>query len=277
MPFEFRLMSGESSMTKIAMLALATGVFVGVGMVNRLDAQDFRVVSQVFIGDSNSPSSENLTLYQGGVAYDFQMNLQSPGTPSEIVVYDSRNKQIVLLDMQREMRTDIAEFELLKMLEGLRETAEINEDTNFLLNPQLASEFDINKSELTVSNEDMTYLAHGEAPENLVGMPLFYEAMDQFTRLSASDPRRLPPFARLVLNQEIRKHGLFPKTIHMSMRAGAITREKFVARSSHAVAWELSEEDAKRIQSAKNHWMSFEKVSIATYRELGEPQATLRK
>ncbi len=267
-------------MTKIVKLKLMLliGLAVGAGMVGNLAAQDFRVESQVFVGDAGSPSSENLTLYLEGVAYDFQMSAESPGEPIEVVIFDSRNKVLVLLDIERELRTDIADFELLKMLQGLRESAKENEASDFLLNPELASNFDINTNVLTVSNDDMTYRAKGEAPpQDLIGMPLFYEAMEQFTRLSASDPKRLPPFARLVLNREIRKHGLFPTSIEMSMRAGAITRNEFNARSAHTVIWQLSQQDRERIQFAKKQWMNFEKVSIGTYRDLGERQAALSR
>ena len=265
-------------MTKIATLALvACCTFVSCVMQNESHGQDFRVESQVFVGGSNSPASENLTLYQSGLAYDFQMDVTAPGTPLEIVIYDSREKKLVLLDMQRKLRTDIPDFELIKMLESLRESGASKEDANFLLNPELESNFDVKSDTITVTNDDMTYRAKGKAPENLVAMPMFYEAMDQFTRLSASDPKRLPPFARLALNREIRNHGLFPVGIEMSMRAGAISREEFNARSTHTVMWQLSRNDIARIEEAKRHWMSFEKVSIGDYRGIGERQAALSK
>lgn len=265
-------------MTEISKWIAVTGfVLMSCILQGNTDAQDFRVESQVFVGGANTPASENLTLYQSGMAYDFQMDIDAPGSPLEIVIYDSREKQLILLDLQRKLRTDIPDFELLKMLESLRASGETNEDANFLLNPELESGFDVKTDTITVSNDDLTYRARGKAPENLIAMPFFYEAMTQFTRLSASDPKRLPPFARLALNREIQKLGLFPVNIEMSMRAGAISREEFNARSTHTVMWELSKQDLMRIEEAKRNWIGFEKVSIGVYRGIAEPQVSLSK
>lgn len=262
---------------KFTTMIFLLGVCMCAGLQANLNGQDFRVVSQVFVGDSDSPSSENLTLYQSGLAFDFQMDQASPGTPSEVVIFDSRKKQLVLLDVKRQLRTDIEDFELLKMLEGLRSTAETNEEVDFLINPELETSYDVDENLITVSNDDMTYQVRGRAPDDLVGMPMFYEAMDRFTQLSASDPKRLPPFARMAVNQQIRKHGLFPKQIDLSMRAGAISRNEFRARSKHTVTWQLSQQDIASIQEAKEYWMSFEKVTIGVYRGIDEPRTALSK
>ena len=263
-------------MSKFSAMVLLLGVSMFVGSEDRLDGQDFQVVSQVFVGESEEPSSENLTLYQSGLAFDFLMDVGTD-TPTEIVIFDSRKKQLVLLDVKRQLRTDIEDFELLKMLEGLRNSAETNQDADFLLNPQLETEFDSDANLISVGNDDMSYRVHGKAPEQLVGMPLFYEAMNRFTQLSASDPKRLPPFARMAVNQEIKKHGLFPAEIELTMRAGAVSRNEFRARSTHTVSWQLSQQDIASIEKAKEYWMSFEKVGIGVYRGIDEARTALNK
>lgn len=260
---------------KFRTIVFLLGVWMCAGIHTNVSGQDFRVDSRVFVGGEETPASQNLTLYQSGLAYDFQ--LDGSGTPSEVVIFDSRKKQLVLLDIKRNLRTDIESFELLKMLEGLRASVELNEDANFLLNPQLETRFDSDTNIITVGNEDMTYEVHGKAPEELVGMPMFFEAMDRFTQLSASDPKRLPPFARMAVNQEIRKHGLFPAEIELTMRAGAVSRNEFQARSVHTVTWQLSQQDLARIEQAKEYWMSFEKVSIGVYRGVDEARTVLSK
>lgn len=263
-------------MSKFSAMILLLGVSMLVGSQDRLDGQDFRVESKVFVGDADAPASENLTLYQSGLAFDFLMDRETE-TPAEIVIFDSRKRQLVLLDVKRRLRTDIEDFELLKMLEGLRNSAEANPDANFLLNPELETEFDADANVISVRNDDMSYQVHGKAPEQLVGMPLFYEAMNRLTQLSASDPNRLPPFARMAVNQEIKKHGLFPQEIELTMRAGAVSRNEFRARSTHTVTWQLSQQDTASIAKAKEYWMSFEKVRIGVYRGIDEPRTALNK
>ena len=232
-------------------------------------AQDFRVESRVYVGDNEVPASENLTLYSGGLAYDFQLATDETHEPIEIVIYDSRQRTFVLLDTVRELRTDIADFELLKMLENLRSAVEQNEDLDFLMNPQFEKTFDIDTGWIALTNNDITYRARGEAPRDLSAMPFFYEAQDQFTRLSASDPKRLPPFARLALNSEIRRQGLFPAEIEVNMRSGTVAKKEFRAHSNHVVVWQLSKQDQRRIDEAKSRWMTYEKVALGEYRQLG--------
>ena len=232
--------------------------------------QDYRINTQVFVGDSQTPVSENLTLYNGDLVYDYQLAMDANQTTTEIVIYDSRQKSFVLLDVKRELRTDIQQFELLKMMENIRQTAEVNEDVSFLVDPQFDDpKFDIDENTLTVSNNDMTYVARCEGARELAAMAIFYDAMDQFTRLKASDPQSLPPFARLELNRAIRNHGLFPTQIEFMMKAGTLFDQEFRARSRHTTVWSLSNKDRERIASTKRQWMSFKKVSFGEFRNIG--------
>ena len=80
-------------------------------------AQEFRVETHVFSGDSTLPVSENITLYDGYMVYDFQMAMDESNNAAEIVIFDSRQKSFVLLDLQRKYRTDIHQVTLVKMVE----------------------------------------------------------------------------------------------------------------------------------------------------------------
>lgn len=235
--------------------------------------QDFRVVSQIFVDGTATPVTENLTLLSGRLAYDFQLATDGSNEVTEIVIFDQRKRQLILLDIKRELRTDIADFELLKMVENLRTISEFNEDTDFLLNPQFERQVDLKAKTITLSNDHMTYRATGAANSETERLAIYYDTMDQLTRLSASDPARLPPFSRLALNREIRRNGFFPAEVEVSYRAGAVTKDEFNARSTHSPVWQLSNEDRKRIEIAKRYWMQFEKVTLGDYRDLGQQAA----
>ena len=253
-------------------ISVVTSILISIYASGVL-AQDLRVESQVFVEGTETPVSENLTLFNGQITYDFQFAKDNSKQFTEIVIFDLRTRQFVLLDLERELRTDIAEFQLLKMVENLRGVAEVNEDTNFLLNPEFETEVDHDKGIVTLSNDDMTYQATGSQPGNTADLGSYFDSMDQLTRLSASDPSRLPPFPRLALNQEIQRNGLFPSEIEVRYRAGTISKEEFQAKSKHTAGWELSDEDQVRIKKAKIHWMQFERVSLATYRGIEEQAA----
>ena len=246
---------------------------------NRLAAQEaataqenFRVESQIFADSGEAPVAENLTLFNGHMVYDFQMTTDGSNEVAEIVIFDQRNRQLVLLDLKRELRTDIAEFELLKIVENLRTISEVDEDTNFLLNPQFETEVDLKGRSITLSNDQMTYRATGAENSQTERLAIYYDSMDRLTRLSASDPTRLPPFPRLALNREIRRNGFFPAEVEVTYRAGAMTKNELNARSKQTPVWQLSNEDRKRIELAKRQWIQFEKVTLGTYRGL-DPQA----
>lgn len=246
---------------------LATLLFAALPE-DKVLGQEFRIESQVFVGDTTQPAAENLTLYRGEMVYDFRLANDASHEPIEIVIYDSRKRQFTLLDLSREIRTDIADFELLKMLQGLKETAETNEDAIPLVEPKFERDFEVSNKTITLTNDDITYQAIGESPEDLSAMPLFYEAMDQLTKLSVSDPSRLPPFARMALNQEIKKHGMFPIEIRVHMREGVVTRQAFDAKSKHTALWKLSNRDTQRIDDAKRKWMKYRSVPLGEYRQI---------
>lgn len=230
-------------------------------------AQEFRVETHVFSGDSTLPVSENITLYDGYMVYDFQMAMDKSNVPAEIVIFDSRQKSFVLLDLNRKYRTDIHQVTLVKMVEQLKLSAEVNEDATPLLKPEFSNaNYDIESGELTISNNDIAYVAETTSPKDLSVMPLYYQAMDQFTRLSASDPHRLPPFARIALNQEIKRHGVFPAAVSVTIQPGVVSTNEIRARSRHIPVWELADKDRELIAQAKRHWMQFEKVTLMEYR-----------
>ena len=242
-------------------------------LVAQDSTQDFRVESQVFVDGTATPVAENLTLFSGQIAYDFQIAPDGSNEVTEIVIFDQRNRQFILLDLKREMRTDIADYELLKMVENLRTISETNEDTDFLLNPQFETQVDRATKTITLTSEYITYRATGAAKNETERLAAYYDSMDQLTRLSASDPARLPPFPRLALNREIRRNGFFPAEVEVSYRAGAVTKEAYNARATQTPVWELSNEDRERIEMAKRYWVQFEKVTLGTYRGLDQ-QAT---
>ena len=249
-------------------LLLATLAFLCFVNCSDILAQQFRIESTVTSGPSSTAASENLTLYDGSMVYDFQMSLTSPGQVLEIVIFDSRQKLLVMLDVERRLRVDIPEHELIKMVEGLRTTAQQNEDALFLVNPDFEEEYDRSTGWISLSSPEITYRARGQSPSDTTVMPLFIDALNHFTRLSASDPQRLPPFPRIALNQSISKFGIIPTEIEMKIAAGLLSKNEISAASQHTPIWRLSNQDKSRIEQAKKQWMSYKKVSIGTYRGL---------
>ena len=234
-----------------------------------LIAQDFRIETEVFRGEENELISENLTLFAGDLILDFMLPADRTRFPEEIVIFQSRQKKFVLLNTRRKIRTEIFEGEILQMLAALQNSTIVDDKNRFLFHPVFEERFDRSSGILTLESEQLTYRVKGSRPKDDNTLHKYYEFIGQFARLNATDPRRMPPFARLKLNSALKKHGFIPDEVQLklipSLDAPSDTIE---LRTTHNVMSRLSEKDEKRIQSAKRYWMDFDPVSLAQFRNL---------
>jgi len=100
---------------------------------------------------------------------------------------------------------------------------------------------------------------------------MYYQFLNNFTRLIATDPSKIPPFARMELNNSIRRLGWIPSEVQISVRKNALFRQEFNAKSKHFVFTKLSNKDFERIAKAKTQWRSFKTVDLSEYRGLKKP------
>jgi len=64
-------------------------------------AQDFRIETEVFRGESTEPISENLTLFSGNLILDFMLPTDRTRFPEQIVIFTSDERKFILLDTRR--------------------------------------------------------------------------------------------------------------------------------------------------------------------------------
>ncbi len=254
--------------------------FVAVAFFTMLSsdalAQQFRIESQIYAAGEKTPVAESLTLFDGGYAFDFSYEPGKPDQEIEIVVFDQARKTLVLLDVNREIRLSLEQFELVKMLEEQRLQLSQSEELEFLVNPQFAEKTDFASGLIELENPKLSYRATCEKPKDAASMPLYYQSQDQFTWLAASDPSRLPPFPRLALNQTMKKYGLMPTEIKLHVNSDGLLQRDLELHSKHSVIWQLSVDDHKRIESAKKKWMTYAPVSLGKFRGLRTPNETAK-
>lgn len=232
-------------------------------------AQDFRIETEVYQGDSTDPISENLTLFSGNLILDFMLPTDRTRFPEEIVIYLSREKKFVLLDTRRKVKTELIEGEVLKILAALQSSNITDETNQFLFHPIFDERFDQSSGVLTMESEQLTYHVRGNRPDKENMLHKYYEFIGQFARLNATDPRRMPPFARLKLNSALMKYGFIPEEVKLTLVPSLDPpSDPIQLRTTHNLIWPLSEKDAKRIASAKRYWMEFEDVSLTKFRNL---------
>ncbi len=243
-------------------------LFTVVGAVD-LSAQEFRIETEVVRGDDPTPISENLTIFDDNLIVDFMLRPDKTRFPTEVVAFVVSEKRFVLLDTTRKVKAEIIESELLKMLAALQSAPFIDEDNRFLFHPQFEETLDPVTGVLELRSPRLIYRVRGERPPREMVLHVYFEFIDQFARLNATDPRRMPPFARLILNQAIKKHGMIPNEIELTLYPHAENEEEPVRlRTRHVTMWDLSRTDRERIESAKRYWTEFQPVTLKEYRRL---------
>ena len=117
-------------------------------------------------------------------------------------------------------------------------------------------------------NDQIEYRFTGHQPEDVSILPTYFYFLNQYTRLKAAHPRKLPPFPRLQLNQVIKKLGWIPSEVQAVYRANELIKSEIRLTSKHTFIAHLSDSDRTRIADAKQAVMRAKPVSLATYLEL---------
>lgn len=244
-------------------------IFVGVVMLApAVVAQEFRIETEVYRDGESEPIAENLTLFSGNLIIDFLLAADRTRFPEEIVVYQSNEKRFVLLNTARQIKTEVIEGEVLKILAALQSSSMASGDNEFLFHPNFREHYDVSSGWLTMESPQLTYRTRGDRPTSNQ-LHRIYEFLDQFARLNATDPRRMPPFGRLKLNAAIKKYGFIPEEVEVTLIPQLDPpAEPIQLRTRHALMWELSDKDQQRIESAKRYWMDFRRVTLAEFRGL---------
>ena len=227
-------------------------------------ADEFRVVTDVFVGSQKNPIAENVTLFTNGRVYDFPLV-----GPEEITVFDRDRGRFVLLDCRRKVKTTLTTQELVEFTSALKAHAtETGGVFAFAANPQFQQENDPKNDRVTLSGSLMTYRAKGVSPSSEAAASAYRSFADWYARLNATRPGSLPPFARLKLNEAIAKEGWIPKEVELTVTPKMrVVGRKLVMRSHHIASWQLSPKDRERIKKASSHMVDFQAVGFQDYRK----------
>lgn len=251
----------------IAIIGLA--LFLSVNFkASDVHAQEFRIASQVYLGEDKLPVSENLTLFSERIVYDFQMSDDAQPKPVQTVIFDSRTRMMVLLDPARQVRLELPELRLIRILDAVRRETLQDNRTSFLVKDQFKEHNDWSTDWVKLESPQITYSYKGLYPKNAAILPVYYEFLDNFTKLNATDPTKIPPFARIQLNNSIRRNGRIPVEVQISVKQNALFKKGFSAKSKHVVIDQLSDKDKQRIAQAKTEWQTFTAVNLTEYRGL---------
>ncbi|MBL8891359.1 MAG: hypothetical protein JNL67_15370 [Planctomycetaceae bacterium] len=249
------------------LMAWAGWLMIGDGAT----AQQFRIETEVF-SDSSQAIARSLTLFDGKTTYDFLMTAEEGAgdTPKfvveEVVVFDQAKQRIHLLDQVNRQQLELGHSELLSLVAGMQSSEVLRARDEFLLEPKLTESFDPQSQQLQLSSPRLDYQVQGQKIADSQILAHYYSFADWAARLNATDSRKLPPFARLQLNQALKRRGWIPTEVQFQLTT--LEGAKISATAKHHTLVQLSDNDQLRIESVKKQLAEFPSVSLSRYRNL---------
>lgn len=256
-----------SLMVAIICVIAAPADFVLAQIDRRIE---FKIDTKMYVGDNQEAVFENKTIFSDGLIFDFPLAAGST-SPDEVLVYDSNLKTISLLDLKRQMQLRLLDVQLVKMIDGVREEMATGDRSRAMLDQKFKETIDTEKGLLTlIGDQKMTYQLHGTAPKSAKVLSAYFEFLDVFTRVQITDPKRLPPFARLRLNESIRRIGWIPDRVDITIGESDVFPEDFKARTEHKLTMTITDRDRTEIGLVKKNWAALPEVSLTKYRGLAQ-------
>ena len=234
-------------------------------LVAAVQAENFRIESRVFAGEDPAPVYRNLTIFQRHVVYDFL-----DGPASETTIYETTSGTFTLLDAERRVKTTLDRETLGKFVAGIKVLAGRKESIfREAAEPKFEVTFDDRLERLNLKGNLIHYSAQGQPFVSDTAASEYREFVDMYTRLNATQPNSLPPFARLELNAALAGRGLCPTTVERKVLSkGPLKSEETIVRSEHTIAWRVLASDQKRIDLVSRQRAEFEAVDFGRYRRL---------
>lgn len=243
-----------------------------------------RIESELFRDGDDQPVARSLTLFDGGVAWDF-LELPPPGAKPqrgmelvEIVLHDPARERVVVIDPVRRVRTEIPLIRLERMSVSLAKWARSSDDrlVRWAGGPDFTGSFSEDDETLVLSGPRVKYavtLAAAASPEAAVTYRQFADTAILLKALL--HPGGIPPFPRLALNRRLEAAAAIPAevTLEIDPRLAVVAGGAARMRSVHKSHPRLLAADRRLIADAEAHVAGSEPVELAAFAEPAPPTA----
>lgn len=226
-------------------------------------ADDFRIETEVYVGNGKQPASKTTTLFRAGYVYDY---ISGSG---QVAVFDRSHGRFILLDPARKLKAEIKIDKINEFIDGLHDLAanDSNSAIRFAADPDLKVKFQ-EDGELTLTSDHISYELKTEPAATPEAARQYHEFADWYARFNTmSHKGSAPPFPRLVVNAELAKRGLVPTMVRRTVPHAT------QVYSEHFVSWRLLEGDHRRIAETANQLATFQEVD---FQEFLAPAVTKR-
>ncbi len=241
------------------LLALIPTLLLGPTAV----AVDFRIETKVYAGDEELPVTQNTTLFQNGVVYDFLE------VSKRVAIFRHRQEgqpgQFLLIDPVRSVKTTVTTDRIDTAIDKLRSWSRTQRNPllTFAADPSFDEKFDAESGSLTLESQQMTYRLATLAVEHSDVWRDLRNYFDGYAKLNCILSSSMPPTPRLVVNAALEKHNVVPVEVNLSLEGD----ENPQLRAEHLYTWRLSKDDRARIALVGEQLVSFREVSNAEFQE----------
>jgi hypothetical protein len=233
------------------------------------NAGDFCIYSRVFVdkGKKESPPPiESVTIFQSGRVYDFL------DSPAEVTVFDPPGNKFVILDTERQLKTEVATSQIDEFVAHLKDATQkrgIVPLLAFLAEPTFEEDFDPTTSELTMKSPWLTYRVKTVSPKLNDASDQYAEYANWQAKLNMLlRPGSLPLFTRLELNKALDRRGLLPTEVSQVRHNGQSgSRRDVTLRAEHRLQWRLLDAEQKRVNEAATWLVTFKTVDLGEYQK----------
>lgn len=217
---------------------------------------NFRVTTELSEGDEVYGRS-NTIFFQGRV-----FDVSDP-KGNEFTVYDPTQKRIRLINVKHKMQTWLATKDIERYTAELKVIASQKAKRPFNVDPEFKDES--NEQRIRLTSETISYEAEVTKPRFQQAGVEYRQFADWMCQLNAMNPRNLPPFARMKLNEALGARNVLPLRVQLRL---VIDAKERVVSSKHRYYWVLSRDDRELCEKVGGYLADpkIELVDFKTYR-----------
>ncbi len=236
-------------------------------------ADEFRILTKIYVGKEDQPSSQNVTIFRDGLVYDCMES------PEEVAVFDGPRGRFILLSPPHRLRTEIT-FPLLEtrvaslQAELKKKTTDEGEGglSAFLTAPRFDESAGAERGQTVFKSPYFHYAIKTDEARGESAAKQYADFVHWYTRLNAV--RNPAMLAREPINEWLTRGHRMPVEIELTtFKKGAFggMNKLNSYRSHHNVAWALSVEDRKKLDDIDRWLVNFEQIGYDAYRDLQKP------
>jgi hypothetical protein len=250
-------------------VALAVAVWLAgraVSLAEQPKAEDFKVENAVYAGDEQEPASRSITYFTGGAVYDCMK------APAEVAIFEKSADRFVLVDVPRQVRTELSTKQIATFIQQLKELAAKNADPliKFSAEPAFQKHFDAATNELTLSSQWLNYRVVLAPQANQEVVARYHEFCDWDARLNALlTPGLLPPFGRLQVDVAVAQRRAVASQVFLTITSSKAGQPPTKVRSEHSLVRPLTASDLDYVARLRAALGDFKSVSFDQYRKAG--------